>query len=100
VGHVGNLLLRVVDSGDNGARELLETIGKLVFLGRGLAGLLAALGLGSDATIGVEATERSVALAKDATSLLDKRLDVVDKLLLIELVTGRAISLLNVLDRC
>jgi hypothetical protein len=98
--HVGNLLLRVVDGGDDSSGNLLEAIGKTILLGRGLASLAAALGLRGDAAIGVETAERAVAFLEDATSLFDERLDVVDKLLLIELVAGCAVSLLNVLDAC
>jgi hypothetical protein len=100
VGHVSNLLLRVVDGGDDGGSKLLEAISELVLLRRGLASLLAALGLRSNATIGVKTTERAVALAENATTLLDERLDVVDKLLLVELIARRTVCLLNVLGKC
>jgi hypothetical protein len=56
VGHVGNLLLRVVDGGDNSGSELFEVVGELVLLRCGLASLLAALSLCGDATIGIETT--------------------------------------------
>lgn len=59
--------------------------------------MLAALGLSSDAAIGVESAERAIAVIEDAGALLDERLDVVDELLFIKLVTGCAISLLDVL---
>ena len=100
VGHVGNLLLRVVDGSDDGSSELLQAVGELVLLGSGLASLLAALGLSSDAAIGIETTERAVALVQDAATLFDERLDVVDKLLLVELVARCAVGLLDVLMIC
>jgi hypothetical protein len=100
VGHVGNLLLCVVNGGDDRGGELLKVVGELVFLGRGFAGLLAALGLGGDAAVGVKTTEAAVAVVEDARSLLDEGLDVVDKLLFIELVAGCAVGLLDVLDEC
>jgi hypothetical protein len=56
VGHVSNLLLRVVDGGDDSGSELLKVVGELVLLWCGLASLLATLGLCSDATIGIETT--------------------------------------------
>jgi len=97
VGHVGDLLLRVVDGGDDGGSELLEVVGELVLLGRGFAGLLTALGLGGDAAVGVETAERPVAVVEDARAFLDEGLDVVDKLLFVELVAGCAVGLLDVL---
>lgn len=100
VGHVGDLLLCVVDSGDNRGSELLQAIGKLVLLRSGLTSLLAALSLSSDTAIGVETTERAVALVQDATTLLDERLDVVDQLVLVELVARCAVCLLDVLIQC
>jgi len=53
--------------------------------------------LGSDATVGVEASERAVAVVEDAGAFLDEGLDVVDKLLFVELVAGCAVGLLDVL---
>jgi hypothetical protein len=100
VRHVGDLLLRVVDGSDNRRSELLQTVGKLVLLRSGLTSLLAALGLSSDAAIGVETTERAVALVQDAATLLDEGLDVVDQLILVELVARCAIGLLDVLEQC
>jgi hypothetical protein len=100
MGHVGNLLLRVVDGGDDRGSQLLEVVGELVFLGRGLAGLLTALGLGSNATVGVKTTERAVAVVEETRAFLDERLDVVDELLLIELVARCAVGFLDVLDTC
>ena len=99
MGHVGNLLLGIVNGSDDSGGKLLEVIGKLVFLGRSFSSLLAALGLGSDAAIGVETTERAVALVEDARSLLDERLDIVDELFFVKLVTWRAVSLLDVLQK-
>lgn len=95
--HVGNLLLSVVDGGNDRARELLEGVSKLVFLWSGFASLRAALGLCSNATIGVKTTERAIALAQDATTLLDQRLNVVDELIFVKLVAWCAVSLLDVL---
>ena len=100
VGHVGDLLLRVVDGSDDRSSELLQAVGKLVLLRSGLASLLAALSLSSDAAIGIETTERAVALVQDAATLFDERLDVVDKLLLVELVARCAVGLLDVLMIC
>jgi hypothetical protein len=97
VGHVVDLLLRVVDGGDDRGGELLEVVGELVLLGGGFARLLAALGLGGDAAVGVETAERAVAVVQDAGAFLDEGLDVVDKLLLVELVAWCAVGLLDVL---
>lgn len=97
MGHVGDLLLRVVDGSDNRRSKLLQAIGKLVLLRCGLTSLLAALSLSGDAAIGVETTQGAVALVEDATTLLDERLDVVDQLVLVELVARCAIGLLDVL---
>jgi len=100
VGHVCDLLLRVVDGGDDRGSEFLEVVGKLVFFGRGFAGLLAALGLRGDAAVGVEAAERSVAVVEEARAFFDEWLDVVDEFFFVELVAGCAVSLLDVLGRC
>jgi len=99
VGHVGDLLLRVVNGGDNGCGKLLQVVGELVLLGRGFAGLLATLCLGGNAAVGIETTERPVAVVEDAAALFNEGLDVVDKFLFVELVAGCAVSLLDVL-RC
>ena len=96
----GNLLLRVVDGSDDRSSELLQAVGKLVLLRSGLASLLAALSLSSDAAIGIETTERAVALVQDAATLFDERLNVVDKLLLVELVARCAVGLLDILKIC
>lgn len=78
MGHVGDLLLSVVDGSDNRRGELLQAVGKLVLLRSGLTSLLAALSLSGDTAIGVESTERAVALVQHAATLFDERLDVVD----------------------
>jgi hypothetical protein len=59
--------------------------------------LLTALGLGGDTAVGVQTAERTVAVVEDAGAFLDEGLDVVDKLLLVELVAGCAVGLLDVL---
>jgi hypothetical protein len=59
--------------------------------------LLAALGLSSDAAVGVKATEATIAVVEDAGALFDEGLDVVDKLLFVELVARCAVGLLDVL---
>jgi hypothetical protein len=100
VGHIGNLLLRVVDGGDDRSSELLEVVGELVLLWCGLASLLAALRLCGDATIRIQTAQRAIAVVQDARTFLDERLDVVDKLLLVELVAGCAVGLLDVLHDC
>jgi hypothetical protein len=56
--------------------------------------------LSSDTAIGVETAERAIAFVENARTLLDERLDVVDKLLLVELVARCAVGLLDVLDGC
>lgn len=100
MGHVCDLLLCVVDGGHDCGGELLEVVGKLVFLGRGFASLLAALCLCGDAAIGVEATEGAIAVVEDAAAFFDEWLDVVDEFLFVELVAGCAIGLLDVLRWC
>jgi hypothetical protein len=55
--HVCDLLLRVVDGGDDRGGKFLEVVGKFVFFRRSFAGLLAALGLRGDAAVRVEATK-------------------------------------------
>ena len=100
MGHVGDLLLRVVDRGDDRGGDLLEAVGETVLFGRGLASLAAALGLGSDAAVRVESAEGAVAFLEDAAGFFDERLDVVDELFLVEFVAGSAVGLLDVLWEC
>jgi hypothetical protein len=61
---------------------------------------LTTLGLCSDATIGVKTAQRTIAVVEDTRSFLDKRLDVVDKLFFVELITRCAVCLLDVLNKC
>lgn len=56
--------------------------------------------MSSDAAIGIETTERAVALVQNAATLLDERLDIVDQLLLVELVARCTVGLLDVLGIC
>ena len=100
VRHVVELLLGVVDGGDDVGRDLLQALGQAVLLGSSLASALTALGLGGDLAVGVEAAKGAVALLQNAAGLLDEGLDVVDKLLLVELVAGCAVGLLDVLMIC
>lgn len=98
MGHVGDLLLCVVDGSDNRRCQLLQAVGQLVLLRRSLASLLTALSLSGDAAVGVKTTERAIALVQNAATLLDERLDVVDQLLFVELVARCAVGLLDVLN--
>lgn len=66
------LLLCVVDGSDDRGGELLEALGQAVLLGSSLAGTRAALGLGSDLAVGVEARKGAVALLQNAAGLLDE----------------------------
>lgn len=100
MGHVGNLLLGVVDGGDDGGGEFLEEVGELVFLRCGFARLLAALGLCGDAAIGVEGAQGAVAVVEDARTFFDEGLDIVDEFLFVELVAWCAVGLLDVLVHC
>ena len=62
--------------------------------------MLATLGLSGDAAVGVETAERAIAVVENAGALFDEGLDVVDKLLFVELVAGCAVGLLDVLESC
>lgn len=95
--HIRDLLLRVVDGRDDRGGEFLEVVGELVFLGGGFAGLLAALCLGGDAAVGVEAAEGAVAVVEEARAFFDEGLDVVDEFFFVELVAGGAVGLFDVL---
>jgi hypothetical protein len=97
VRHIRDLLLSVIDGGDDRGRELFEQVCKTVFLRRCLAGSGAALGLSGDAAIGIETAESAVAFLEDAAALFDQRLDVVDELFFVEFVARRAVSLFNIL---
>ena len=97
VRHVVDALLCVVDGGDDGSGQLLEGIGQAVLLGSGLLGAGTALGLSSDATVGVEAAKGAVALLQDATTLFDKRLDLVDQIFLVQLFTWGTVGGFDVL---
>lgn len=97
VRHVADALLCVVDGGDDGSGQLLEGVGQAVLLGSGLLGAGTALGLSSDATVGVEAAQGAVALLQDATTLFDKRLDLVDQIFLVQLFTWGTVGGFDVL---
>jgi len=71
VRHVLDLLLGVIDSCDNGRRELLKKVGKPVLLWCGFAGASAALGLRSNATVGIESTKCSIAFLENATTFFN-----------------------------
>src|ERR1700761_6251395 len=94
--HVIQLLLCVIDGRDNRSREFLERFSQAELLWCRLASSRAALGLGSDMTIRIQNTERSIALLQDAATFLDERLNVVDELFLVQLVLGRGIRLVHV----
>jgi hypothetical protein len=97
VRHVIDALLCVVDGGDNGGGQLLQGIGQAVLLGSGLLGAGTALGLSSDATVGVETAQGAVALLQDATTLFNKRLDLVDQIFLVQLFTWGTVGGFDVL---
>jgi hypothetical protein len=96
--HILNLLLRIINGRDNGSCNLLEQVGETVFLGRGFAGVRAALGLLRNAAIGIETAQGAVAFLQDATAFFDERLDVVDEFFFVEFVAGSAIGLFDILE--
>ena len=56
-----------------------------------------ALGLCSDAAVGVKAAEGAVAFLEDAATFFNEGLDVVDKLFLVQLVAGSTVGFLDIL---
>jgi hypothetical protein len=50
-----------------------------------------------NASVGIEATKRAVALLEDTGSFLDEGLDVVDELFFVQLVFGSAVGGFDVL---
>jgi hypothetical protein len=97
VWHVADPLLRVVDRRNNRAREFLEQVGETIFLWSGFASVCSTLCLCSDAAIRVKAAESTIAFLEDTAAFLDERFDVIDKLLLIKLVSGSSVGFFNVL---
>jgi hypothetical protein len=53
--------------------------------------------LGSDAAIGIEATERAVTFLQDTRGLLDEGLDVIDELVFVEFLAWSPIGGFNIL---
>lgn len=93
-----NTFLSIVDGGDNCGGELLEQVCEAVFLGGGFASASTTLSLSSNAAIGIKTTKRAIAFLKNASSLLDERLDIVDQFLFVKLLLRSTISSLNVLE--
>ena len=62
---------------------------------RGFAFGSSSLGLCSDMSIRIETTDRTIAFAEDLATLFDEWLDVVDKLLLVELFARSAVGFFN-----
>ncbi|GJD01048.1 hypothetical protein ColKHC_09873 [Colletotrichum higginsianum] len=98
VGHVLDLALRTLDRLGNGSNTyLLENLGQMMLLRSGLTSLSLGLSVLLDATIRVQGANAAVQLGQNLASLFNKRLDILDKLLLVTLLLGLALSSLNLL---
>ncbi|GKT49543.1 uncharacterized protein ColSpa_09725 [Colletotrichum spaethianum] len=76
---------------------LLGTLCEVVLLGSSLTSLGLGLGVLLDATIRVQGTDTAIQLGQDLATLLDKRLNILHKLLLVTLLLGLALGCLNLL---
>lgn len=97
VRHVFQLLLGIFDALGHVASEVLEDLGQVVLLGRGLARSSLVLGVGGDAAVGVETLDDALGLGEDAAAFLDQRLDFADERLFVALILGSAFGLVNFL---
>lgn len=86
--HACDLLLGVVDGLGHVASKLLEYIREAVFLRSGFARSGPALGISSDASVGVETADDAIGFGENLATLFDEGLDGVDKLLFVEVFFG------------
>jgi hypothetical protein len=98
--HVLKLALSIVDALRHVAGQVLEHVGKVVLLGRGLARGGLVLGVGRDTALRVQALDDALGFVEDAPAFFDQRADLLDELLLVALVFGGALGLVNFLRRC
>jgi hypothetical protein len=89
--------LSVLNSPEDRVRKFLQLLGQVIFFRRGFVRSGSGLCVGSDTTIWVKGTNGAVALLEDIIGLLKQRLDVLDKLLLVELILRRFLCPVNVL---
>jgi hypothetical protein len=54
--------------------------------------------LRSDVSVGIEAADRAVTFAEDATAFFDERLDLVDEFFFVELFFRGAVGFVDVLE--
>ncbi|TLS25006.1 hypothetical protein PpBr36_07334 [Pyricularia pennisetigena] len=89
VWHALKLLLGILDALGDGAGQLLEVLRQVVLLGSSFTAGCLVLGVGLDASIGVEATDATVGLGKDLATFLNQGPYVLDKSFLVKLVLGK-----------
>lgn len=97
VGHVVELLLRVLNRLHNGGCELFERVGQGVLLGRGFAGGGSRLRRGCDVAVWVESADGAVAFLQDAVAFFDHGLDVFDELFFVELLLWCSVRFVHTL---
>lgn len=97
VWHVLELALGVVDALRHVAGKVLEDLGEVVLLGRGLARRRLMLSVCRDAALGIQALDDAFGLVEDASAFLDQRLDFLYERLFVALVFGGALGLVNFL---
>jgi len=95
VRHTLDLPLSVVDGLGHVSSELLEHLSKVVLLGRSLLGVGLVLGVPLDAAIGIHTADHTVGLSQDLATLLNQRLDVLNKILFVALLLGLTLLSVN-----
>lgn len=90
--HVRNLLLCVFNRCNNGGGELFERVCQRVLFFGGLARSSAGLGVGGDVSVRIQAANGAVAFLQDTIALFDLRLDILDKLFLVEFLLGLSLG--------
>jgi hypothetical protein len=100
VRHVLELALGVVDALRHVAGQVFEDVGKVIFLGSGLARGRLVFGVGRDAAVRVQALDDALGFVEDAPPFFDQRADLLDELLLVPLFFGCALGLVDFLRCC
>ena len=97
VGHVVELLLRVLDRLHDGGCELLERVGEGVLLRRRFAGGGACFGGGGDVSVWVEPSDGAVAFLQDAVAFFDHGFDVFDELFFVQFFLWSSVCFVHAL---
>ena len=97
--HVGDHTAATIDRASDRLGQLFKLIRQGVFFGRCLVRRGPRLGLRCNMTVGVESPDGAVALLETLPAFFEKRLDVLDQLLLVQFFLWCAFSFFDALQR-